>query len=86
MAKRPKTAITHLECSKCHEVHSHEKLLNLCECGGPLLARYDIRAVAKTLTRKSLRTRPITMWRYTELLPAREPISLGEGMTPLIHA
>jgi threonine synthase len=25
------------------------------------------------------------MWRYAEVLPAREPISLGEGMTPMIH-
>jgi threonine synthase len=26
------------------------------------------------------------MWRYEEVLPAAEPVSLGEGLTPLIHA
>jgi threonine synthase len=26
------------------------------------------------------------MWRYAEVLPAREAVSLGEGMTPVIHA
>lgn len=26
------------------------------------------------------------MWRYEELLPASAPVTLGEGMTPLLHA
>jgi threonine synthase len=26
------------------------------------------------------------MWRYEEVLPAAAPVSLGEGMTPLLHA
>jgi len=80
------TAITHLECSKCGEKYSHEKLQNLCKCGGPLLARYDLAKAAQTLTREALRSRPANMWRYAEVLPAREPVSLGEGMTPVIHA
>ncbi len=80
------TAITHLECSKCGETHSHEKLQNLCKCGGPLLARYDLAKAARTLTREALRSRPANMWRYAEVLPAREAVSLGEGMTPVIHA
>jgi threonine synthase len=80
------TTITHLECSKCGKTHSHEKLQNLCDCGGPLLARYDLKEAARTLTREALRSRPATMWRYAEILPAREPVSLGEGMTPLVAA
>jgi len=78
--------ITHLECSKCGEKYSHEKLQNLCKCGGPLLARYDLKKAAQTLTREALRSRPANMWRYAEVLPARDPVSLGEGMTPVIHA
>jgi threonine synthase len=78
------TALTHLECSKCRKAHSHEKLQNLCDCGGPLLARYDLKKAARTLTREALRLRAATMWRYAEILPAREPVSLGEGMTPLV--
>jgi threonine synthase len=80
------TTITHLECSKCGKTHSHEKLQNLCDCGGPLLARYDLKKAGRTLTREALRLRPATMWRYAEVLPAREPVSLGEGMTPLVAA
>ncbi len=80
------TTITHLECSKCGEKQSHEKLQNLCACGGPLLARYDVAKASRTLTREALKSRPANMWRYAEVLPAREAVSLGEGMTPVIHA
>ena len=86
MAEFLPTTVTHLECSKCGERHSYEKLQNLCACGGPFLARYDLAKAARTLTREALKSRPANMWRYAEVLPAREAVSLGEGMTPLIHA
>jgi threonine synthase len=61
----------------------------LCpSCSLPLLARYDLTA-ARAWPRASLAGREPTMWRYRELmplLPGEEPISLGEGFTPLIHA
>jgi threonine synthase len=53
----------------------------------PLWVRYDLAAVGRALTKELLRDRPPTMWRYRELLPVpleREPISLGEGQTPLL--
>src|SRR5712692_8919167 len=79
--------LTHLECSRCRKNHPHNRLQNLCEsCGKPLLARYDLQAAAKTLTREALGSRPATMWRYAEVLPDGSPVSLGEGMTPLLHA
>jgi|SRR5579875_2361165 len=80
------TSITHLECSRCKKSYAHSELRNLCDCGGPLLARYDLKAAAKTLTREALRSRPKNMWRFEEILPARECVTLGEGMTPLLHA
>src|SRR5208282_1352470 len=86
MSGRLATTITHLECSRCKKTHAHDKLQNLCECGGPLLARYDLKTAGRTLTRDALRSRPATMWRYAEVLPAREAVSLGEGMTPLVAA
>jgi len=58
----------------------------LCACGKPLLARYDLRAAAKTLTLESVQRRARTLWRYAEVLPNDPPVSLGEGMTALIHA
>jgi threonine synthase len=51
-----------------------------------LIARYDLSAAKRTLTLEALRTRPRTMWRYEEVLPGAPPVTLGEGMTPLIHA
>lgn len=83
-----RSAITHLECSRpdCRTLHPHDRLMNLCACGGPLLARYDLAAARNALTPEALRLRPPTMWRYAELLPAGEPVTLGEGMTPLVPA
>jgi threonine synthase len=54
----------------------------------PLLARYDLQA-ARSWHKGSLATREATMWRYRELMPlfeGEQPITLGEGWTPLVHA
>ena len=61
----------------------------LCTCGAPLLARYDLEAAGRAWPRESLKDRPPNMWRYRELMPlfdGEEPITLGEGFTPLFHA
>ena len=60
----------------------------LCRCGAPLLARYDLDK-AKSWSRESLRAREPNMWRYREMMPLFEgenPVTLGEGFTPLFHA
>ena len=82
------STITHLECSRtnCGKTYPHDRLQNLCTCGGPLLGRYDLKAAVKTLTRVALASRVASMWRYEEILPGGEPVTLGEGMTPLVHA
>jgi threonine synthase len=80
--------LTCLECSRCGERHDADKTQGLCPCGGPLLARYDLAAVAASLTPETVAARHGTLWRYHELLPVRDPanvVSLGEGMTPLLH-
>jgi threonine synthase len=61
---------------------------HLCTCGAPLLARYDLDA-ARAWSRDSLPGRVASMWRYRELMPlfdGEEPVSLGEGWTPLLPA
>jgi len=81
---------THLECSRpCGRgpLDPRERHF-LCACGAPLLARYDLEA-ARSWTKESLRDREATLWRYREMLPlveGDEPVTLGEGFTPLIHA
>jgi threonine synthase len=52
------------------------------------LARYDL-AGARRWSREALMDRAPDMWRYREVMPIFEnetPVSLGEGMTPLVHA
>src|SRR5215471_20642089 len=84
-----RSTITNLQCSRpgCGKPVSHLSLQNLCgECGSPLLARYDLPSAARTLNLSAVRTRTRSMWRYEEVLPGAPPVTLGEGMTPLIPA
>jgi len=81
--------VTHLECAACAKSHEAGRLHNLCECGGPLLVRYDLDAIQHAWRREDVAKGPDTMWRYAPILPVTDPshiISLGEGMTPLLHA
>src|SRR5258706_444810 len=78
--------VTHLECSRCARRHEAGQPHNLCSCGGPLLVRYDLDRARRELSREAVAVGPHTMWRYSGLLPGRAPVSLGEGMTPMIHA
>ncbi|PYQ89117.1 MAG: threonine synthase [Acidobacteria bacterium] len=81
---------THLECSipcGAPALDPHGRHF-LCPCGAPLLARYDLDK-ATAWSRETLRGRVPNMWRYRELMPlfdGEEPITLGEGFTPLVHA
>ena len=55
--------------------------------GRPLWVRYDLAAVKKALTPSDLASRVNSLWRYRELLPLPagvEPVTLGEGMSPLL--
>src|SRR5690349_13788781 len=75
-----------LECSACGKKYDAAMEQHLCTCGKPLLARYDLRHAAETLTLQTLKDRPRNLWRYAEVLPSDPPVSLSEGMTPLVHA
>jgi threonine synthase len=81
------STMDHLECPRCGAVLDPERVTNLCACGSPLLARYDLEAAAGAMTREALRSRPPSLWRYHELLPVRDQaavVTLGEVMTPLL--
>src|SRR6266496_824632 len=82
--------LKHLECSACGLHFEWSRLQNLCSsCRKPLLAIIDLAAASRTLTRKTLATRQKSLWRYREVLPLPgdvEPVSLGEGGTPLLRA
>src|SRR5437870_6027585 len=82
--------VTHLECSACHLRHDSSRLQNLCtSCHKPLFAIYDLAAAGRRLRRETLAPREKSLWRYREVLPLPdgvEPVSLGEGGTPLLRA
>ena len=81
--------MTRLECSVCSKTYEAGKPANLCECGGPLLVRYDLDHLREHWSRDCLSTAPGSMWRYAPALPVRHEasiISLGEGMTPILPA
>src|SRR5438128_9432374 len=82
--------VTHLECSACHLRHDSSRLQNLCtSCHKPLFAIYDLAAGGLRLRRETLGQREKSLWRYREVLPLPdgvEPVSLGEGGTPLLRA
>jgi threonine synthase len=82
--------LTHLACTSCGLRHEWSRLQNLCTaCQKPLFPIYDLDAIASVFTREALATREKSLWRYREVLPLPanvEPISLGEGGTPLLRA
>lgn len=77
------TALTHLECGHCSATAPIDELIGTCpECGGPMLARYDLaRARGDRIPAPGR-----GLWRWGELLPVPEAaqIELGAGSTPLL--
>lgn len=80
--------VSHIECTVCGHRHAPGTLLTVCTaCGQMLAVRYDLPRVTAALTRDDLRSRPPGMYRFRELLPledGEEPVTLGEGGTPLL--
>jgi threonine synthase len=68
---------TRLPAGQVHTMHQ----------GRPLWVRYDLAAIRRVVTPAAISSRPPTLWRYRELLPLppeAEPVTLGEGMSPLL--
>lgn len=81
------TFVTHLECGLTGERYEADTVHNLSRAGRPLLVRYDLDGVRRTLIKDALAARPLDLWRYRELLPVRrvaDIVSLGEAVTPLV--
>ena len=79
---------SHLECPRCARTYSCEQVTQLCECGSPLLVRYDLARAAASVSKEKIYSRGSDLWRYREFLPVREErhiVSLGEGMTPMLR-
>src|SRR5881409_2568588 len=81
--------VSHVECTICGAHHDAKRLLTVCEkCGQMLAVRYDLARVKASVTKDMLRQRAAGMYRLRELTPLdddEEPVTLGEGGTPLLE-
>lgn len=76
-----------LVCPKCGSSRGADAVAQLCACGSPLLARYDLEAVRRSVSREAYASRDPGLWRLRELMPLRDDrfvVSLGESQTPIV--
>ena len=86
--------IASLQCSRCHKHTTAETPQTVCpHCAGVLYVRYDMDALKATARKpqaqaSSLKDRQLddSMWRYRDVLPSVEPVTLGEGWTPMLES
>jgi len=77
--------LTHLECTRCGERYPPNRPQSVCQKdGGVLYARYDLATIKRNFSSARLALRAPTMWRYDAILPAADPVTLGEGFTPML--
>jgi threonine synthase len=77
--------LTHLECTRCGEHYPADRPQTVCpKDGGILYARYDLATIKRSFSSARLALRAPTMWRYDAALPDANPVSLGEGFTPML--
>ncbi len=77
-----------LECGACGLPADRQGATVCHECGKPLLVRYDLDTLDPEQVRSLWHTRRGSMWRFREIMPllsGEQPISLGEGETPLLE-
>jgi threonine synthase len=82
--------IKNLECSRCQETLSAETPQTLCpKCKGSLYVRYDLQPLRgvgarDAIAREAANSPWAGMWRYRSVLPDVQPVTLGEGWTPML--
>jgi threonine synthase len=79
--------LTHLECTRCGEHYPADRPQSVCaKDAGVLYARYDLANIKRSFSSARLAGRAPTMWRYDAILPEANPVSLGEGFTPMLSS
>ena len=79
--------VSYLECTRCGERISADGPQTVCpKDAGVLFARYNLQSLKENFKLELLAGRVASMWRYREVLPDAEPVSLGEGFTPMLRS
>jgi len=84
--------IDRFECSRCKTAIPANGPQTLCpKCAGSLYVRYDLGKLHGTAARdavaKDAAHSPwLGMWRYRSVLPDVQPVTLGEGWTPMLRS
>lgn len=78
--------VTHLESALDGTRFAPDRVHSIHQ-GRPLWVRYDLAAVRSAVKPTDFASRAPSLWRYRELLPlpaGAEPVTLGEGMSPIL--
>jgi threonine synthase len=84
--------IRELECSRCKTAVLAETPQTVCpKCAGSFYVRYDLSATKGLAQRGRIAEDGQAggwagMWRYRSVLPDVEPVTLGEGWTPMLRS
>ena len=84
--------VAYLECSRCHLQLDATTPQTVCTaCAGMVYVRYDLSKAQGIAQRKTIGTsgddkRWSGMWRYRQVLPDVDPVTLGEGWTPMLKS
>ncbi len=85
--------IAYLECARCGNRVSADTPQTLCPVdAGIFYVRYDMEMLKRTAHRErpaqlaAASAASLGMWRYRDVLPDVEPVTLGEGWTPMIQS
>src|SRR5258708_39647682 len=86
-------AMLSLESPGCHHHTSADTPPTLCPlCADSLYVRYDMDQLKQSAKREDIASKAaaspasLGMWRYSSVLPDVEPVTLGEGWTPMLHS
>ena len=86
--------ISYLECARCHAHLSADSPQTLCtrcvdQPAGSLYVRYELSHLRGSDPRQVIAGTASGwrgMWRYSAVLPDVQPVTLGEGWTPMLHS
>lgn len=77
-----------MSCPSCNRTYKITKRMPRCDrCSAPLDLRYDLQSTCDADSEAFVNNDRWSLWRYEQLIgDIPEPVSLGEGVTPLVES